>query len=522
MDSLENHLSLWLDRPPVGSSDPFQPGAHYDAVVVGAGLTGLTTALMLARGGMKVAVLEARFIGAVTTGNTTAKLSLLHGTVLSGIRHHFSAEVVRAYVDGNRAGQSWMLNFLAEHNVPVQHRDAFTYAGTPEGAAPVDKELAVSRDAGLDVNRVEDIGLPYPTFGALQLENQAQFNPMDVLDALALELRSRGSVVVEGMRVTDVDTGDPSVVSTTGGDVSADQVVLATGTPILDRGFYFAKVIPDRSYATAFRVPGAPEKIPAGMYLSVDSPTRSLRTASMGGEELLIVGGNGHPVGRAASTNREVEDLDAWTRKHFPGAHRTHHWSAQDYQSANMVPFVGWLPRGRGKIFLATGYNKWGMTNAVAAALSLSADILDDDVDLPWAKVLHHRITGATDVVAGVKFNAGVAAHLAKGWVAAEISGSNLGPGSEDPAEGEGIVGHHAGRPVAVSTVDGVTCKVSGMCTHFGGVLAWNDAERSWDCPLHGSRFSADGTLLEGPATKDLKTLTPDDHAHPTAATPST
>lgn len=126
MDSSQANVSLWLDRVPTAPSDQFQPGAHYDAVVVGAGLTGLTTALMLARGGMKVAVLEARFVGAVTTGNTTAKLSLLHGTVLSGIRHHFSAKVVRAYVDGNRAGQAWMVNFLAEYDVPVQHRDAFT------------------------------------------------------------------------------------------------------------------------------------------------------------------------------------------------------------------------------------------------------------------------------------------------------------------------------------------------------------------------------------------------------------
>ncbi len=515
MDSSQSHVSLWLDRPPTNVRDPFQPGAHFDAVIVGAGLTGLTTALMLARGGMRVAVLEARFIGAVTTGNTTAKLSLLHGTVLSGIRHHFSAKVVRAYVDGNRAGQSWMLKFLSENNVPVQHRDAFTYADTPEGTATIDAELEVSRDAGLDVKRANDIGLPYPTFGAVRLANQAQFNPMEVLDALTLELRSLGGVVVEGVRVTDVDTGDPSVVATTSGEVTADHVVLATGTPILDRGFYFAKVIPERSYAAAFRVPGAPDSVPAGMYLSAGSPTRSLRTAPVNGEELLLVGGNGHPVGRGSSTTKEVEDLDAWTGEHFPGAERTHRWSAQDYQSANMVPFVGWLPRGGGKIFLATGYNKWGMTNAVAAALSLAKDLLDSDEDLPWAKVLHHRITGAADIVEGAKFNAGVAAHLAKGWMAAEFSGPDLGPGSKDPAEGEGVVGHHGGRPVAVSKVDGVTCKVSGVCTHFGGVLNWNDAERSWDCPLHGSRFSANGALLEGPATKDLETIDPDEAPSP-------
>ncbi len=244
-----------------------------------------------------------------------------------------------------------------------------------------------------------------------------------------------------------------------------------------------------------------------GMYLSADSPTRSLRTAQFNGEELLLVGGNGHPVGAELSTAKEVADLDAWTQRHFPGAERTHRWSSQDYESANMTPFVGWLPRGGGRIFLATGYNKWGMTNAVAAALNLSSNLLGGAEDYPWVKVLQRRITGAADLASGAKSNASVAANLAKGWVAAELRGPDVGSDAPAPAEGEGVVGQRSGRPVAVSTVEGVTCAVSGICPHLGGILNWNDAERSWDCPLHGSRFSSDGALLEGPATKDLDVL---------------
>ena len=486
--------SLWLDREKTFSSDPFQAGAEYDTVVAGAGLTGLVTALLLARSGQRVLVLEARYPGAVTTGNTTAKVSLLQGTVMGSLSRQYSDKQVRAYVEANREGQSWLLRYLDEKALPYQRRSAYTYATTGDGAERLREELIAATTAGLNVEYVLNAGLLFPIQGALMLADQAQINPMDVLDALLVDVRARGCSVTGGVRLQDVTGHGPLTVQTDHGKVTADHVVLATGIPVLDRGLYFAKLKPHRSYAAALELPQGLMP-PPGMYLSAEEPTHSLRDHEADGRRLLLVGGHGHHVGRTPSERAHLSGLLDWAGTHFPGATATHTWSAQDYQATNLMPFFGKLPRGRGKILFGTGYNKWGMTNAVAVALGVTADILGGR--LPWADTIHHRVTSPAGAAQAVTLNAKVAANLAAGW-------AKLASDGRPPPDGAGKVYRDGARPVAVSTVGGTTCRLSAVCTHLGGIVHWNDSEQTWDCPLHGSRFSSDGQLLEGPATKNL------------------
>ncbi|MUU70910.1 FAD-dependent oxidoreductase [Pseudarthrobacter sp. GA104] len=499
--------SIWLDRADTFTTDPFEPGSSYDTVVAGAGLTGLVTALLLARSGQKVLVLEARYPGAVTTGNTTAKVSLLQGTFLSQLARQYSQKQVQAYVDGNREGQAWLLRYLDENGVPYQRRDAYTYAASPQGTEKLREEVSAGTTAGLDMEYVRDAGLPFAVHGAVRLADQAQINPMEVLDVLVSDLRSRGGSVVGGVRLRDVTGAGPATVHTAQGNVTANQVVLATGIPVLDRGLYFAKLTPSRSYAAALQLQ-EDQAPPPGMYLSVEQPTHSLRDYEADGRRLLLVGGHGHHVGRARSEKHHLGSLLDWAVRHYPGAVATHTWSAQDYLPTNLMPFFGKFPRGKGHIYFGTGYNKWGMTNAVAAAVGISADILGGNV--PWANTIHHRVTAPSGALSAVALNAGVAAKLASGWGQVAAQGLRRDksqpaePAPVVPAEGEGKVYREGPKPVAVSTVAGTTCRLSAVCTHLGGILHWNDSELTWDCPLHGSRFSSDGKLLEGPATKDL------------------
>ena len=452
--------SLWLDRPREHRSDELPADGRVEDLVVGAGLTGLVTALLLARAGRQVAVVEAREAGAVTTGRTTAKVSQLQATKLSSMLRLQPEEVVRGYVEANGGGLEWLRSYCADRGVPCQDRRAVTFAAEPDERDKVREEYDAARSVGLAVDWQDTLDLPFPVHGAVVLDDQAQLDPVALVDALVDDLREQGGTLHQGHRVVRVSKrGAPVVELDTGETLHAQHVVLATGTPVLDRGLHFAKVEPKRSYLLAFRDPAPPEL----MCISAGSSTRSVRDVP-GDEPVLLVGGSGHPVGRDPSPLAHYAELREWAAEHFPEAEETHAWSAQDYGAYTGVPIVGPILPGMEQVFVATGYDKWGMASAVAAAETIAGSILG---------------SSRTD-------------HQA--WTA-----------PRRPTPPSVLEACRINGEVVLSLVGGLTrVGKAPLCTHLGGVLRWNDAESSWDCPLHGSRFAEDGTVLEGPAVRPL------------------
>lgn len=491
--------SLWLHDFHPRSRPPLRPGLHFENVVVGGGLTGLVTALLLAEQGAEVAVVEADRIGRGTTGNTTGKISLLQGVRASEIRTAHSDGVLSDYVEANREGQRWLLRYCVEHDVAVQRAPAFTYAQTDRAVPVLRAEFDATRIAGLPTTLVEHLDVPFPNHGAVRLDDQAQLDAIEVVAALARDLDARNVPIFESTRVRGLhSTGNQQVLATEHGEVTARTVVLATGTPILDRGGFFARLEPQRSYAAAFMVPGP---FPHEMYLSADAPARSLRYVPTDHGDLLLVGGNGHGVGRTGSAAAHADGLVRWTQRIFPGAEPVARWSAQDYHPIGQLPYVGPLLPRRDRVLVASGFAKWGLTNAVAAAQTLAGRIVGKPPE--WSRVYNtwhpRELTGA---LSAIKANSAVALYLSAGWLGFAPRDAVRADGA--PAEGRGHIERHGLHPTAVSTVNGRTCQVSAICPHLGGILRWNDAEKSWDCPLHGSRFTHDGRVIEGPATRPL------------------
>ncbi|HEY9423815.1 MAG TPA: FAD-dependent oxidoreductase, partial [Microterricola sp.] len=364
--------SLWReDRVPFESGS-FQPGERMGVLVVGAGLTGLIAACLLARAGEQVLVIDALYPGALASGASTGKLSLLQGARLSEISRHHPEAVVRAYVDANRAGQSWLATFIRSRAVRFSERPAYSLARSPAAVDRLEHEYVLGRAAGLPLQRVHDTELTWEHGLALRLDAQIHLDPMSLVQALLAECRSLGVRVIGGCTATAVGPlPNGYAARTTLGEIRAARVIAATGTPFLSRGGHFARADAQRSSLTAYSSPGVALQ---GMYLTLDEPPRSvLSTDLVGGEPLLLVGGAARVVGREHSAAESIEAVDDWTSAHFPGAVRRSRWWAQDYTTLDAAPYVGPLHPGERGILVATGFAKWGIANAAAAGLALAA-----------------------------------------------------------------------------------------------------------------------------------------------------
>jgi glycine/D-amino acid oxidase-like deaminating enzyme/nitrite reductase/ring-hydroxylating ferredoxin subunit len=492
----EANPSLWIATSSEARTRPQWPSDHVDVAVVGAGIAGLTTARLLAAEGASVVVVDAGEVAAGATGYTTAKVTALQRTTLSEIVARHGAERAAAYADANRAAVERVAELATADAIDceLERAPACTFTVAADAVGEIEAEHAAALGAGLPTRLDADTELPLDVAAAVWLDDQVQFHPRRYCLGLVDAIVQSGGAVLEHTRALGVErrTGG-CMVTTASGTIDAGHVVVASHLPFLDRGGFFARAHPYRSYALAVRLEG--ERI-GGMYISAESPTRSIRSTPGG---WTILGGEGHKVGHDPDTRERYGALDGWARHHFPVAEVGYRWSAQDYESVDGLPYVGRLTPGRGRIWVATAFRKWGMSNGTAAAMILS-DLISGR-DNPWAETFD-----ATRLAPGASLKSLVTENLEVGkrFVIDRVKTRHPQP-VEELATGEGAIAELDGEPVAAyRDEDGTLHTVAPNCTHLGCRVAFNTAERSWDCPCHGSRFDVDGHVLEGPATEDL------------------
>jgi glycine/D-amino acid oxidase-like deaminating enzyme/nitrite reductase/ring-hydroxylating ferredoxin subunit len=487
--------SIWVATTPETDYPQLTADVEVDVAVVGAGITGVTAAVLLKRAGKRVALLDSKRIVRGATGYTTAKVTSGHGVVYTQLADRFGEDRARIYADSNQAA----IERIAElgGDCDFERKDNYVIAEQPEEREQLEREAETMRRLGLPASFVTDTPLPFEVAGAVKLENQAQFHPRKYLLGLAESIPGEGSHVFEDTRARFVNQGESCVVETDQGNVRATHVILATHLPFMDRGLFFAKAHPHRSYAVA--APIDPAQALDGMFINAGLPTRSVRTIRDGDRLLIQVGGQGHKPGLPGEDESERYDvLEGFLGEHWPAAGPVEYrWSTQDYMSVDRVPLVGRLNRRSKHVFVATGFSKWGMT-----AGTVAAEILTDTVlgrENPWVELYDSKRRASAPKL--VKQNASAGLLFFKQRL---VRGEKRS--LDELATGEGAILRVGGLKRAVYRDEsGAVHVLSPVCRHLWCYVEWNEAERTWDCPCHGSRYTGEGRLIQGPSVQDLR-----------------
>jgi glycine/D-amino acid oxidase-like deaminating enzyme/nitrite reductase/ring-hydroxylating ferredoxin subunit len=495
-----DRASFWVASTEETSFPALEGHVAVDVAILGAGIAGITAASLLKEAGRTVALLDSKQILRGATGYTTAKLTSGHGLLYAHVIKRFGERVARAYADANQAAIEHVEAVAQRHSIDCdfRRRANYVYADDRDERSSIEREVEAETRVGLPANFDADPPVPFATRGAVRLDGQAEFHPRKYLIPLAQRLQGDGSHVFEATRAHQVheDRGRCRI-ETDRGTIDAGHVLVLTQIPFLDRGLFFTKVHPYRAYVLAASIEAG--NAPDGMFVSSKSPTRSLRTTPHDGGLLLLLGGEGHKTGTDSDNERRFDTLHEFLRRHFEAGPVQYRWATQDYYSVDRLPYIGPLTRRSKHIYVATGFSGWGMTNGTVAGMTLADEVLGNEN--VWTGVYRSkRWKPRASALRFTKENASVVKHfLADGVTAPERRPAR------EVAPGEATIVRLAGRKVGIfRDDDGELHAVSAICTHLACLVHWNAAERSWDCPCHGSRFDVDGAVIQGPAVRDL------------------
>ena len=492
--------SLWIDKAPTTAYPSLDADREVDVAVIGGGIAGITTALFCKQEGLRVAVLEKGVVSGAATGMSTAKASALQESVLSQVRKIAGQEALLAYARANVAALERMDGLVREHSIDCswERLPDYTYAAEEAQVPTVEQVVEAGQEAGLPVEQTTDVPLPFDVPAAARLDGQAQFQPASYTRALARLVDGDGSAVFESTMVTGVSEGDPHEVHVEGGvTVRARHVVVATQYPLLDRGVFFARLEATRSYIVAGRADGVAP--PDAMLITAGQPTRSIRRWG----DWILFGGEGHQTGASKADPERYEQLIEFGRRHYGITDFPYRWSTQDGMPVDHVPYIGrYHPRAE-RLWVAGGFQKWGMTNGTVAAMILG-DLIAGREN-PYAEHFDPNRARVRSAPQFAQINLLVGMH----FIGDRLTPADASSASEVPAGEARVVRSGLGKVGVYRDEDGGLHAVSLRCTHLGCLTKWNDAERSWDCPCHGSRFDPDGNVLAGPAVKPLEPREP-------------
>ncbi len=503
-DSNGATTSLWQDiQQPIAANGQQAPDMTVDVCIVGAGISGLSVAYMLSQAGKKVVVLDDDPIGGTMTSRTTAHLFSALDDRFYKLERLFGETGSQLAAESHTRAIDKIEEIVLHENIECEFKrvDGYLFSHTTQDSHELDKELEAAQRAGFSDAQKVDFPPQQPQLGpAICFPRQGQFQPLAYVAGLAKAIQAKGGLLYDGTHVSKVqdDASEPYVETSHGSTIKASQIVIATNSPMHSAEFSI-KQAQYMTYAIGLRIP--PESYLPTLYWDTAHNYHYIRCASskQGRDDILIVGGEDHKVGHDTNTDEHFAALEQWTRKHFPFVQeKVYEWSGEVIEPMDALGYIGLTPRQK-SVYMITADSGHGMTHATIGGLLITDLILGREN--PWAELydpsrrtLHPQSIGSMlkeDITANLAY----ADYLTPGSISSPDELSN----------GQGAIMQDGLRKIAVyKDEQGEVHKCSAICTHWKGLVRWNDAEKTWDCPVHGSRFNACGKLIQGPANKDL------------------
>ena len=498
-----NSKSYWIEsvKDKKKEFSSLEKDETVDVCIIGGGLTGLTTAYYLSKTNLKIAVLEKERICEHTSGNTTAKITSQHGLFYDYLIKSQGKEKAKQYLDANEQAISNIEKIVKEENIDCdfERTDNYVYTLKQEELEKIKKEVEAVNSLGFQAKFVEEVELPFRILGAIKFPNQAEFNPckyaLGLVDAMT---RKENVAIFEKTKVVDVKD-KYSIITENGSTVTAKYVVLASHYPIINvPGYYFLKMYQEMSYLIGVETNSL---LPKGMYITAENPTLSFRTANENGKELLLIGGMGHKTGERKDISDSYKKLEAVAKEYYPDCNIKYHWCTEDCVSLDKIPYIGEFSNLMPNVYVGTGYKKWGMTSSNVAANIIVDKILGQEN--PYEEVF---TSTRLKPIKNHQELGNMLKEVTKSWTVEKLKVSdetlqNIAPGTG------GVIEYEDKKVGVYKEENGKIYMIKPVCTHLGCELTWNNLEKTWDCPCHGSRFTYKGKSIYDPSIKDLEVI---------------
>lgn len=475
--------SIWSKSYNIKERESLNGDKSVEAVVIGGGIAGLLIAYMLKKKGVEVIIIDRDKVLNGNTKNTTAKITIQHDLIYDKLIKEFNEENAKKYAEANNIAIKGYKKIIEENKIDCDFEELDAYVYSLDKPDKIIKEHEAAIKLGIESELLDEIELPFKIAKAIKFKKQAQFNPIKFLNFIAKDLD-----IYENTKAMDIKDG---VVITDKGNITAKHIVVATHFPIINvPGYYFLRMHQERSYVVAL------EKSQElnGMYIDENKDGYSFRSY----KNLLLLGGGATRTGNSIEKG-SYNKLREYSKVLYPRAKEKYNWSAQDCMTSDGLPFIGRYSKEMPNVYVATGFNKWGMTTSMVASIIISDNIIEkenvfQDIFSP----------DRFDITASIKNLLIDGAETAYNFIAQKIS---LPAETLDNIEnGHGGIITFDGDKVGVyKDNEGNTYSVSTKCPHLGCELKWNSDDLSWDCPCHGSRFDYKGSLLDSPSIKELK-----------------